>query len=240
VRQRTAQLETINRELESFSYSVSHDLRAPLRHLSGFVSLLKDRYLPELDEKGRQYLKVIGDSALKMNRLIDDILSFSRMGRIEMLSKRVNLETLFKEALDTIQGDLKGREIEWRNGDLPEAQADPALLRTVLINLVSNAVKFTGRKERAVIEIGHIPDQADEEVFYIKDNGAGFDMKYKGKLFGLFQRLHREEDFEGTGLGLANVQRIISRHGGRVWAEGVVGEGATFYFSLPKKSDHRP
>jgi PAS domain S-box-containing protein len=236
VRQRTAQLETSNRELESFSYSVSHDLRAPLRHLTGFVSLLKDRCSPGLDEKSLQYLKVIFDSALKMNRLIDNILSFSRMGRIGMMHKRINMETLFKEALEMIQGDLKGRIIEWKNGGLPDTQADPALLKTVLINLVSNAVKFTSRKDQALIEIGHIPDQANEEIYYIKDNGVGFDMKYKDKLFGLFQRLHREEEFEGTGLGLANVQRIISRHGGRVWAEGAVGEGATFYFSLPRKT----
>ncbi|MBA4393878.1 MAG: PAS domain-containing sensor histidine kinase [Desulfobacca sp.] len=237
VRQRTAQLETINRELESFSYSVSHDLRAPLRHLTGFVNLLKNRSSPGLDEKSRQYLKVISDSALKMAQLIDDILSFSRMGRIEMMSKRVNLEILFKEVLDTIQVDLKGRTIEWSNNNLPEVQADPVLLKTVLINLVSNAIKFTSRKDRAVIEVGHLADQADEEVFFVKDNGAGFDMKYRGKLFGLFQRLHRVEEFEGTGLGLANVQRIISRHGGRVWAEGAVGEGACFFFSLPKKAD---
>jgi PAS domain S-box-containing protein len=240
VRQRTLQLETINRELESFSYSVSHDLRAPLRHLSGFVNLLKDRCSPGLDEKSLSYLKVISDSALMMNQLIEGLLAFSRMSRVEMKKEKVNLSLLFKDVLETMQAEIQGRSITWINGQLPEVNADPVLLKAVLINLIGNALKFTEKKDKAIIEFGHLDDRGDEDVFLLRDNGAGFDMKDRSKLFGLFQRLHREDEFEGTGLGLANVQRIISRHGGRTWAEGKVGEGATFYFSLPRKADDRP
>jgi signal transduction histidine kinase len=235
VRERTAQLEAAIKELEAFSYSVSHDLRAPLRHLTGFVNLL-NKHAPEaLDEKSRHYVTVISDSAIQMGRLIDDILSFSRMGRAEMTKTLVNMERLLKEVLKMFQQDLEGRDIAWGVGRLPEVYGDPAMLRMVLVNLVSNAIKFTNRKPHATIEIGHIPDDAGEEVLYIKDNGAGFDMRYVDRLFGLFQRLHSMGEFEGTGLGLANIQRIIHRHGGRTWAEGAVGQGATFFFSLPKE-----
>jgi PAS domain S-box-containing protein len=234
VRERTLQLEIINRELESFSYSVSHDLRAPLRHLTGFVNLLKDRCAPGLDEKSLHYLKVISDSALMMGNLIEGLLAFSRMSRVAMKKVGVDISVLFKEVLETMRGEVQGRSINWLNGQLPEVEADPILLKTVLMNLIGNALKFTGQKESAVIEFGHFDDQGDEHVFFVKDNGAGFDMKDQSKLFGLFQRLHKEEEFEGTGVGLANVQRIISRHGGRTWAEGAVGEGATFYFTLPR------
>ncbi|MBA4393159.1 MAG: hypothetical protein C0407_06375, partial [Desulfobacca sp.] len=235
VRDRTAQLEAANQELEGFSYSVSHDLRAPLRHLTGFVNLLNQRIAEGLDEKNRHYLQVISDSAQKMGQLVDDILSFSRMGRAEMLQTLISMDTLVQEARDLVQPDLKGRDITWRIQDLPEITGDPAMLKMVLTNLLSNAVKFTSRKPQTVIDIGHRGDQADEDIFFVKDNGCGFDMKYTNKLFGLFHRLHREEEFPGTGLGLANIRRIIARHGGRTWAEGVVGEGATFYFTLPKK-----
>jgi len=235
VRERTAQLEAANRELEGFSYSVSHDLRAPLRHLTGFVNLLEKHKPKELDEKSRHYLKVISDSAVKMGRLIDDILSFSRLGRAELRRRRINMDGLVKEARDLIRQDLQEREILWKVDVLPEVNADPEMLKMVVTNLIANAVKFTRQKDRGVIEIGCLDDQPDEDIFYFKDNGSGFDMRYEDKLFGLFQRLHHEKDFEGTGLGLANVRRIIARHGGRTWAEGKVGEGATFYFSLPKE-----
>jgi PAS domain S-box-containing protein len=235
VRERTSQLEAANRELEGFSYSVSHDLRAPLRHLTGFVNLLEKQKPKELDEKSRHYLKVISDSAVKMGQLIDDILSFSRMGRAELRRRRINMDDLVREARDLIRQDLQKRDILWKVDVLPEVSADPEMLKMVMTNLIANAVKFTREKERAVIEIGIVEDQPNEVVFYVKDNGSGFDMRYQNKLFGLFQRLHHDYEFPGTGLGLANVRRIIARHGGRTWAEGKVGEGATFYFSLPKE-----
>lgn len=234
VQDRTAQLVATNNELEGFSYSVSHDLRAPLRHLTGFVNLLI-RHLPEgLDDKSHHYLKVISDSAVKMGRLIDDILSFSRMGRTEMFRSRLSLKNLADDALLAVQPDIGDREISWSLTPLPEIYGDPSMLRIVLVNLISNAIKFSRGKPKAEIEIGHLEDQGNEDIFYVKDNGAGFDMQYKNKLFNLFQRLHHERDFEGTGLGLAIIQRIIARHGGRVWAEGAVDQGATFFFSLPK------
>jgi PAS domain S-box-containing protein len=237
VRERTALLEAANKELEGFSYSVSHDLRAPLRHLTGFVNLLNQHTSEGLDEKSLHYLEVISDSAVKMGRLIDDILSFSRMGRAEMMTSSINMDTLVKEAMDTVQQDLEGRDIDWMIHSLPEVIGDPAMLKTVMINLITNAVKFTSHKPQAVIEIGYLTDQTDEEIFFIKDNGCGFDVRYQDKLFELFQRLHRAEEFPGTGLGLANCRRIITRHAGRTWAEGAVNQGATFYFSLPKRKD---
>jgi light-regulated signal transduction histidine kinase (bacteriophytochrome) len=205
-----------------------------LRNLTGFVGLLTERASASLDEKSKHYLTVISDSAIKMDKLINDILSFSRMGRAAMIKTCVSMENLLKEALQTIQQDLEGRDIVWSIGRLPEVNGSREMLRIVLVNLLSNALKFTSQRRQAIIEIGHLSDALGEEVFFVKDNGAGFDIAYAGKLFGLFQRLHREEEFEGTGLGLANVRRIIQRHGGRTWAEGAVDKGATFYFSLPK------
>ena len=237
VHDRTEQLEAANRELESFSYSVSHDLRSPLRHITGFVNLLMKRMPDRLDEKGRHYLEVISASALKMGKLIDDILSFSRMGRVEMKMECVRMDLLLTEVLQEIQPVWQGREVTFTISPLPEVEGDPALLKMVWTNLVSNAVKFTGRRPRAVIEIGCLPDRPEEEVFFVRDDGAGFNMQYQDKLFGLFQRLHSEEEFEGTGLGLANVRRIILRHGGRTWGEGAIDRGATFYFSLPKRKE---
>jgi PAS domain S-box-containing protein len=235
VRQRTAQLEAVNRELESFNYSVSHDLRAPLRHLTGFINLL-ERHSPQSpDEKSRHYMQVISEAAVTMGKLIDDLLSFSRMGRAEMTPKLVNMDKMLQEIVSTVEPNLDQRNINWTIHPLPEVQGDPLLLKTVRTNLVLNAVKFTGRREQAMIEIGYQEDHGREEIFYIKDNGIGFDMTYQDKLFSLFQRLHQKEEFEGTGLGLANVRRIITRHGGKTWAEGAVGEGATFYFTLPKR-----
>jgi len=234
VQERTAQLTAANKELEAFSYSVSHDLRAPLRSIAGFVELLKKHNYEAIDDKGRHYMEVIADSAIHMGKLIDDILSFSRIGRVGMSISRVNLNALLAEVRNTLRPQSEGRNIEWKVGQLPEVTGERAMLSLVLQNLVGNALKFTRTRDVAVIEIGQIGGAADEWVCYVKDNGVGFAMRNADKLFGLFQRLHPQEQFEGTGVGLANVQRIVQRHGGRVWAEGRVGEGATFYFALPK------
>lgn len=234
VSERTAKLEAANRELEAFSYSVSHDLRAPLRSIAGFVELLKKHNYINIDDKGRHYMDVIANSALDMGRLIDDILTFSRLGRTEMQPGKVSLDQLVATTLDTLQPQMEGRKIEWRIQALPDVWGEQTMLSLVLQNLLGNALKFTQTRDTAVIEIGALMDNPDETVCYVKDNGVGFDMQYRNKLFGLFQRLHPQEQFPGTGVGLANVQRIIQRHGGRVWAEGKVNEGATFYFALPK------
>jgi PAS domain S-box-containing protein len=235
IQERTAQLQEANRELEGFSYSVSHDLRAPLRHLTGFVSLLNQQNHETLDEKTQHYLEVISQSAARMGRLIEDILSFSRMGRQEMRRELLSLTNLVGEAIQMTGAESPGREIHWSIDPLPQVEGDPTMLSMVVQNLIANAVKFTRYKIKAEISIGHYSDEGEEEIFFIRDNGAGFNPAYQEKLFNLFQRLHSEKTFEGTGLGLANVRRIINRHGGRAWAEGAVDQGATFYFSLPKK-----
>jgi signal transduction histidine kinase len=228
------ELESINEELESFSYSVSHDLRAPLRHISGFADLLKKGAGTSLDEKNARYLDIINISARQMGRLIDDLLAFSRTGRTTMRYIPVNLRNQVDEVIRDLEPETKDRAIVWRIGELPLVNADPSLLRQVWINLLSNAVKYTSSRSEAVIEIGPAPGKETEHVIFVRDNGVGFDMKYSGKLFGVFQRLHNSTDFEGTGIGLATVRRIVSRHRGRVWAEAAVNQGATFYFSLPK------
>ncbi|NKE72932.1 hypothetical protein MNODULE_19450 [Nitrospiraceae bacterium HYJII51-Mn-bac16s-1-B09] len=233
VAERTAQLEAANKELEAFSYSVSHDLRAPLRHISGFVEMLQEHQEGQLDEKGRRYIQTITRSAEKMGTLIDDLLLFSRAAKTEMRIGRVRLDRLVQEVIQQLQPDVGGREIAWTIGPLPEVEGDAALLRQVWTNLIGNAVKYTRTRARAEIEIG-VTSKGEEDIFFIRDNGAGFDPKYAGKLFGVFQRLHRADEFEGTGIGLANVRRIVHRHGGRTWAEGEVDQGAVFYFSLPK------
>jgi PAS domain S-box-containing protein len=235
--ERTAQLQDANMELQAFSYSVSHDLRAPLRHIMGFVDLLKLEAGPSLSEKCQQHLSTISESAKRMGNLIDDLLIFSRVGRAELQVKDVNLEELVKETMNDFQAEKKDRNIAWKIDPLPSVRGDRALLRLALVNLISNALKFTRGRSEAKIEIGCSPGGNDETVIFIRDNGAGFDPKYTEKLFGVFQRLHSQAEFEGTGIGLANVQRIIHRHSGRVWAEGVVDGGATFYFSLPKGKD---
>jgi len=230
---RTAEFEAANKELEAFSYSVSHDLRAPLRHIDGFVELLTKHAGSSLDEKGQRHLATISSAARKMGTLIDDLLAFSRMGRTEMRKIAVNLAALAEEVVQDLQVDAKDRRVEWKLGQLPTVQGDPAMLRLVLENLFSNAIKYSGPREAARIEIDAQP-QNGEIVVSVRDNGVGFDPTYAHKLFGVFQRLHGPAEFEGTGIGLANVRRIVSRHGGRTWAEGAIGQGATFYFSLPR------
>jgi signal transduction histidine kinase len=236
LRQRNDQLRERNRELTAFSYSVSHDLRAPVRHIAGFAEMLQKNVAAKLDENSRRYLEVILTSANQMRNLIDDLLAFSRMGRMDMQNTRVSLEQLTREALENLQADSQDRNIAWKVGALPETSGDPSMLRLVLTNLISNAIKFTRMRDPAVIEIGNANGNGDELVVFVRDNGVGFDMQYADKLFGVFQRLHSAEEFEGTGIGLAHVRRIVLRHGGRTWAEGSVDGGATFYFSLPKVS----
>ena len=233
---RAADIEAANKELEAFTYSVSHDLRAPLRHVIGFTDLLQAGAASALDEKSRHYLTTIGDSAKRMGTLIDDLLAFSRVGRAELQRGAFSLEQTIKEALRELRQEMEGRDIVWKIAPLPEVQGDSSLLRLAWVNLISNAVKYTRTRPRAEIEIGCDSSQDHKTVFFIRDNGVGFDMKYVDKLFGVFQRLHRAGEFEGTGIGLANVRRIVHRHGGRTWAEGVVDSGATFYFSLPKSA----
>lgn len=232
-------LVAANKELEAFSYSVSHDLRAPLRHVAGFVQLLQANAQGKLDETGTRYIEVIAGAAKKMGELIDDLLSFSRMGRAKMNLEPVALEGLVDECRKALELEMAGRDIEWVIGALPEVQADRSLLRQVLANLLGNAVKYSGKRERARIEVS-ARLEGEEQIIWVRDNGAGFDMKYVDKLFGVFQRLHSDTDFEGTGIGLANVRRIIARHGGRTWAEGAVDEGAAFYFTLPAEAAGEP
>jgi len=232
VLERTSQLVAANRELETFSYSVSHDLRAPLRHIAGFVDLLRQSAGQPLEEKSKEYMHVISDAAKKMDTMIDDILSFARIGKVEMKKTRVDLNQLVKDTLKEFNPDMEGRDITWKVKALPEVFGDAAMLKLVLGNLVGNALKYTRSIPETRIEIG-CSQSNNEYIFSIRDNGVGFDMRYGDKLFSIFQRLHRTEEFEGTGVGLANVSRIIQRHGGRIWAEGKVNEGATFFFSLP-------
>ena len=233
VKERTAELTAVNQELERFSYSVSHDLRAPLRHMSGFVKLLQQRMGDYPDIQTGHYMDAISESSKKMSMLIDDLLNFSRLGHAQMQKTKVNLHALVKTVVQEIQEELRERKIRWEINELPDVFGDRSLLRLVIVNLVSNAVKFTSTRPQAEIKIG-CKDEVDNFTCSVTDNGVGFDMKFVNKLFGVFQRLHSQDEFEGTGIGLANVQRIISRHDGRVWAEGAVGQGAAFYFTLPK------
>jgi len=245
--ERTAELQAANRELEAFSYSVSHDLRTPVRHINAFVEMLEQSAADRLDAESRHKLETIAGAAQQMGKLIDDLLEFSRLGRAELRKTTVNLAELVRTAQQGLRREMEGRQIEWIVGDLPNVRGDPSLLRQVLINLISNALKYTRPRQPARIEIGCLDSEREvvfidtkkEFVFYIRDNGVGFNMEYAHKLFGVFQRLHRPAEFEGTGVGLANVRRIIQRHGGRTWAEGAVDAGATFYFSLPKENGGR-
>ena len=228
------QLETANGELESFSYSVSHDLRAPLRHIDGFASLLTKRSNEVLDPEGRRYVATISKSAKQMGALIDDLLAFSRIGRVPLCVDTVRQEALVAEVIANGRYDSAARVISWQVERLPNARGDAAMLRQVWANLIENAVKYSSKVPAPRIVISSREDlEAGEMVFFVRDNGVGFDMAYADKLFGVFQRLHSTAEFDGTGIGLANVRRIVTRHGGRTWAEARVGEGATFYFSLP-------
>jgi len=231
---RSAALEASNKELEAFAYSISHDLRAPLRHVAGFAELLRSSAAPFLNEKSTRYLTVVLEEANRMGSLIDDLLAFSRIGRAEAHYSAISLQQIVQEAVTEARQDAEGRNIVWRVEALPEWHGDRSMLRLVVINLISNAVKFTRTRSQPEIEIGCSERKNDHVVLFVRDNGVGFDMKYSNKLFGVFQRLHSQEVFEGTGIGLATVQRIVHRHGGRVWAEGKVEGGATFYFSLSK------
>ncbi|MER8444686.1 ATP-binding protein [Mesorhizobium sp. M1066] len=233
---RASELEASNGELESFAYSVSHDLRAPLRHSAGYAELLQ-KHASGLDEKSRRYIQTILASSKRMGNLIDDLLAFSRIGRAETNRRLVSLQQLVDEVVTEIGEETRGRDIVWKIDALPVCHGDRSMLRLVVVNLVSNAIKFTSMRTQAQIEIGCVDGHKDEVEVFFRDNGAGFDMQYVDKLFGVFQRLHLPEDFEGTGIGLAIVQRIIHRHGGRVRAEGAVDQGATFYFSLPTAQD---
>lgn len=232
VAERTVELQEANKELEAFSYSVSHDLRAPLRHIEGFVEILRGS-TTRLDEQSERHLETIADSAKQMGRLIDDLLALSRTARAELKKTRIHLAQLVDNVIRELQRETQGRDIQWVRKDLPDVEADPALLRQVLLNLMGNALKYTRTRKHARIEIGSQAGHR-ERIIFIRDNGVGFDMRYAHKLFGVFQRLHRAADFEGTGIGLANVRRIILRHGGRTWAEGELDQGATFYFALPR------
>ncbi len=230
--ERTALLREANKELEAFSYSVSHDLRAPLRAIDGFSRILIEDYAPQLAPEALRYLRLVRDNTVQMGNLVDDLLAFSRLSRQALRKQSVKTTAFVRQALDELRTETTGRQVEFTIAEMPECQADPNLLKQVWINLLSNALKYTRQREAARIEIGWKKEN-DGQVFFVKDNGVGFDMKYVHKLFSIFQRLHRSEDYEGTGVGLAIVQRIVHRHGGRVWAEGQVDDGATFYFSLP-------
>jgi signal transduction histidine kinase len=234
VAERTTQLEVANKELEAFSYSVSHDLRAPLRSINGFAKILGEDFSHELSPMAGSFLGKIIDSGEQMTQLIDELLDFSRLGRKPLNIQPVDVNELVQAVIESLAPETAGRQIEWIRTGLPATEADPALLRLVYANLLGNAVKYTARRETARIEVGSFV-QDGEAVYFVRDNGAGFDMQYADKLFGVFQRLHREDEFEGTGIGLATVQRIINRHGGRIWAEAEVDKGATFYFTLGRE-----
>ena len=231
LKRRSVELEAANKELEAFSYSVSHDLRAPLRHIDGFSKLLLEEHGPELSDQAQHYLTRVRDGARRMGQLVDDLLSLSRVGRQQLRWQIVGLNSLVEEVRRDLKPEMEGRQIDWKVGELPFVECDPALIKQVFANLLSNALKFSRPRERAVMEVGTMTRDGQTVVF-VRDNGVGFSMKYADKLFGIFQRLHRQEDFEGTGVGLATVQRVLHKHGGRVWAEGELDKGATFYFAL--------
>jgi PAS domain S-box-containing protein len=245
VQERTAELVATNKELEAFTYAAAHDLRAPLRHIHGFADIMAEECSAQLDAAGQQYLRRIRDGTNHMGRLLEDLLDLARMARQEVHPHVCGLDSIVQEVVAELKADCEDRNIEWKVGKLPFAECDPSLIKQVITNLLSNAVKFTRPCEQAHIEVGQTVRDG-EPVIFVRDNGAGFDMRYAGKLFGVFQRLHRQQDFEGTGVGLAIVERIVHKHGGRVWAEAELNKGATFYFTLgalkagqgDKQSDH--
>jgi light-regulated signal transduction histidine kinase (bacteriophytochrome) len=232
VTERTAQLADLNQQLESFSYSVSHELRAPLRHISAYLELLETDPSSSFTDEARHFIRQISGSVARMNGLVEDLLSFSRMGRDELRKEKVPMAELVHEVQREMSSDTNGRDIQWKFEPLPDAFVDRAMFKQVWANLLSNAVKYTRARPHAEITIG-CKKNHNHTVYFVRDNGAGFDMKYADKLFGVFQRLHSPEEFEGTGIGLANVQRIVARHGGKAWAEGEIDRGATFWFSIP-------
>jgi signal transduction histidine kinase len=233
---RSAELSDANSELESFSYSVAHDLRAPLRQIAGYSNVLTKDHATRLDPEAQRYLDKIGEGARKMGRLVDDLLSLSKVGRQELSLQNTALDPLLRQVVEDLSPECSGRAVEWQIGELFSTECDPGLVKQVFVNLLSNAVKYTGKRQHAVIQVGQMM-QNDARVVFVRDNGAGFEMQYVGKLFGVFQRLHKARDFEGTGVGLAIVQRIIRKHGGRIWAEAKLDEGATFFFTL-RSSDN--
>lgn len=232
LQERAAELEAANRDLEAFSYSVSHDLRTPLRHVMGFADLLALEAKGKLSETGQHYLETIGEAGRNMGQLIDDLLAFSLAGRSEMHHAGVDLDVLVRRSRQELEVATKGRNITWKCAGLPRAQGDASMLQQVFANLIGNAVKYSRGRDPAVIEVGCSGTEGERMIIFVRDNGAGFDMKHADRLFKVFQRLHRSSEFEGTGIGLANVHRIITRHGGRIWAEGELNTGATFYFTL--------
>ena len=234
VEERTAELTAANKELEAFSYSVSHDLRAPLRQIDGFAQILADQYGPQLEPTAQNYLQWIRNGAKDMGELVDDLLKMGWIGRQELVFKPTDLNLLVQGVLRDLQPECEGRQIDWQIGTLPALECDPTLMKLVFANLLSNAVKYTRKRECAVIQIGQKSTE-DAPVIFVRDNGAGFEPQYAHKLFGVFQRLHRSDEFEGTGVGLASVQRIIQKHGGRVWGEAELEKGATFFLSLSKR-----
>jgi signal transduction histidine kinase len=231
---RAAELEAANEELESFTYSVSHDLRAPLRHVAGFAELLQKQCSSALDDKGRRYMAMILEASRRMGSLVDDLLGFSRIGRVETRKTAVSLDQLVREVIAELAPETKDRDIAWTVAALPVCYGDRSMLKVALMNLLSNAVKFTRLRPRAQIKIGCADGKDNQVEVFVADNGAGFEMQYVNKLFGVFQRLHRVDEFDGTGIGLATVKRIVHRHGGDVRAQGTVDQGATFYFSVPR------
>jgi signal transduction histidine kinase len=233
---RTGELEAINKELEAFAYTISHDLRAPLRHMVGFTELLQKHARENLDDKGRRYIAITLEAAKRMGQLVDDLLAFSRIGRIDTHKTTVSLQQLVAEARIEVEPEVRERDVIWKIGELPACFGDRSMLRLAFVNLVSNALKFTRTRARAEIEIDCLERSASQVVLFVRDNGVGFDMQYQNKLFGVFQRLHSQDEFEGTGIGLATVRRIIHRHGGKVWAEAAPDRGATFYLSLSASS----
>lgn len=232
LRAKNEELDVMNKELESFSYSVSHDLKAPLRSILGYSQILKEDFGEKIGDEGNQVLSVIAENASRMNKLIDSLLNLSRLGRKGMAETEVNMNLLVANVIEELKTEPSANKVSWKIGELKTTRGDFELLKQVYFNLISNAIKYSSKKEQPQIEIGGIPNEKGN-TYYVKDNGAGFNMEYKNKLFGVFQRLHTANEFEGIGIGLAIVQRIVNRHGGQVWAEGEENKGATFYFMLP-------